>query len=336
MSNPCPHKTGDGDEPFTGGLVNKAIEVQSLRRMYAREEGQAMNERRSNGDNKLLRGLSDRIWWIAANVAGDPKAEEKFDEALKQYAKAWQAALSPAPPVPDVEVVTLDYGKGPCGHDGRYLYTEDGGKHVNCLLCEFKRAGVSPAGTGQPDKRICGNCGLPLEEGEGETAKKLSRELSAVAGDNIRHDEVGTSPADSQGKTLMPATNSSAPSPEELAREIISYVAWNYTSAEERDVAHVAALLRPRMERAERWIPVIAALLRPRMERAERWIPVSERLPEKDETVLMFGELSLEPWLGFHSGTEWLYAGSASPVAPYNAVAYWRPLPTPPREGEGA
>jgi hypothetical protein len=31
---------------------------------------------------------------------------------------------------------SLDTSKSPCGHLERYAYTEDGGKHIVCLLCE--------------------------------------------------------------------------------------------------------------------------------------------------------------------------------------------------------
>jgi len=31
---------------------------------------------------------------------------------------------------------SLGTSKSPCGHLERYAYTEDGGKHIVCLLCE--------------------------------------------------------------------------------------------------------------------------------------------------------------------------------------------------------
>ncbi len=37
----------------------------------------------------------------------------------------------------DGEIV-LHYGIGPCGHSERFYYTEDGGKHIVCLVCEYK------------------------------------------------------------------------------------------------------------------------------------------------------------------------------------------------------
>ena len=33
---------------------------------------------------------------------------------------------------------SLGESKSPCGHLERYAYTEDGGKHITCLLCEHE------------------------------------------------------------------------------------------------------------------------------------------------------------------------------------------------------
>jgi hypothetical protein len=35
---------------------------------------------------------------------------------------------------------SLGESKSPCGHQERYAYTEDGGKHIICLLCEREQA----------------------------------------------------------------------------------------------------------------------------------------------------------------------------------------------------
>jgi hypothetical protein len=32
---------------------------------------------------------------------------------------------------------SLDTSKAPCGHLERYTYTDDGGRHIVCLLCEY-------------------------------------------------------------------------------------------------------------------------------------------------------------------------------------------------------
>ena len=39
----------------------------------------------------------------------------------------------------------LECGPSPCGHSSQYTYTEDGGQHITCLLCERSaRSGTAP------------------------------------------------------------------------------------------------------------------------------------------------------------------------------------------------
>lgn len=65
------------------------------------------------------------------------------------------------------------------------------------------------------------------------------------------------------------------------------------------------------------------------LERERRWIPVEERLPEKNDDVLIYGKR-----IG-RSGTEyretWLTSISELEYQGYTPIA-WMPLPEPPKE----
>jgi len=42
---------------------------------------------------------------------------------------------------------SIDGSKAPCGHLERYTYTEDAGKHIVCLLCEYGEKKPTPTKT---------------------------------------------------------------------------------------------------------------------------------------------------------------------------------------------
>ena len=62
------------------------------------------------------------------------------------------------------------------------------------------------------------------------------------------------------------------------------------------------------------------------------WIPVTERLPDEDETVLIYAPTSIEPvWLGFMSGaSERWYDVDGYNLTP-RTVTHWAEMPKGPR-----
>jgi hypothetical protein len=71
------------------------------------------------------------------------------------------------------------------------------------------------------------------------------------------------------------------------------------------------------------------------MDRQQRWISVKERLPEKHQDVLCYGEGFQDEeknrfYVARHSGNEFL--GWSIPGIGGLAITYWIPLPEPPNE----
>lgn len=64
--------------------------------------------------------------------------------------------------------------------------------------------------------------------------------------------------------------------------------------------------------------------------RADGWIPVSEKLPEKQQTVIVYSQYGTS--LGWILWNEWMtIEGLCKPGA---TVTHWMPLPKPPQEVE--
>lgn len=57
----------------------------------------------------------------------------------------------------------------------------------------------------------------------------------------------------------------------------------------------------------------------------QRWIPVTERLPDRDSTVLAFYETMRDTSAAVQTAKGWNLRGTAT---------HWMPLPEPPKEGE--
>ncbi len=50
--------------------------------------------------------------------------------------------------VQDDDDIVIRFGKAPCVHSEQYCYTEDGGKHIICLVCEYEaERAASPSAT---------------------------------------------------------------------------------------------------------------------------------------------------------------------------------------------
>ena len=68
-------------------------------------------------------------------------------------------------------------------------------------------------------------------------------------------------------------------------------------------------------------------------EQIPKWIPVTERLPEKDQEVLifLFGE---DPYIAWHNGEYWSTEDFRLDEPDDWQPNYWFPLPQPPKDGE--
>ena len=64
-----------------------------------------------------------------------------------------------------------------------------------------------------------------------------------------------------------------------------------------------------------------------------RWIPVTERLPEKNQEVLifLFGD---DPYIAWHNGEYWITEDFRLDEPDDWQPTHWFPLPQPPEDGE--
>ena len=119
----------------------------------------------------------------------------------------------------------------------------------------------------------------------------------------------------------------STPSPEELARECWKIAVRDYIgdegasqidSLDEVAISQIAALLRSRMERAERWIPVSEGLPKPKERVLIRFLEYDPDLRQKIN-VTRFGEIVNGHWRpeGGNGNFD-------------DRVTSWRPLPSAP------
>ena len=70
-----------------------------------------------------------------------------------------------------------------------------------------------------------------------------------------------------------------------------------------------------------------------RQDKIRRWIPVTERLPEKNQEVLifLFGE---DPYIAWHNGEYWCTEDFRLDEPDDWQPTHWFPLPQPPKDGE--
>ena len=60
------------------------------------------------------------------------------------------------------------------------------------------------------------------------------------------------------------------------------------------------------------------------------WVACSERLPDDDETVLLYTPNDdLDVWPGWRDGDGWRWASHGSPV--HDEITHWSPMPAGPR-----
>lgn len=58
------------------------------------------------------------------------------------------------------------------------------------------------------------------------------------------------------------------------------------------------------------------------------WTPVSKRMPDDDETVMVFDAAASEPvWFGYRDGKDWRYIDGV--VA--EGITHWMPIPEGPK-----
>ena len=62
----------------------------------------------------------------------------ELKEVIKRLLIQFRATSSPEP-----ERIDIPFCEAPCGHSSQYTYTEDGGKTMECLVCEVKRLRTS-------------------------------------------------------------------------------------------------------------------------------------------------------------------------------------------------
>jgi hypothetical protein len=55
-----------------------------------------------------------------------------------------------------------------------------------------------------------------------------------------------------------------------------------------------------------------------------RWVATAERLPDDNETVLIFGAAIEECWPGYYEDGGW-YLADAMPIE--GEISYWAPMP---------
>lgn len=196
-----------------------------------------------------------------------------------------------------------------------------GGVHYGSYKCPYT------------DAQVEAMCSSDLSAGSAEpsSTSTITKQLGEATESQLTSisTTAGTATSDSR---------SSAPSPEELARsrekwvEIAKNLLWDSVVLQPAimDFDEVVAQMADYMQSG------YAALLRSRMERAERWIPVGEMLPESDGWYQIYPvdvnnpanpkdlPFSFEYWLRREQercGKGWCGC---------NTATHWRPLPSAP------